>query len=222
MGFLPTTAPWGSPVVDSIPTPPFASRDEHVRYVRMLQLHLAMLDDGEPALSTIALLCALADRRRPADADSPDLSALELRVSLTSWFPVPWTPTALAAALTAQSLFAPRRQGEGWVWEGDPDFEAQPQGPGWLITRRERGDTETAELADDRDLVVLWMQQFRDKFGFPMAHTYDGSDVAALVPAVAAVRRADAIDAALPYRASWRAEREAAISAFRELGDRDG
>lgn len=218
MGFLDDDAPWGSPVDDSIPLPPFADEAEHVAYVRKLQLHLALLDDGGPSLSTVTLSLAL-ERRRGAGADAEDgwPTRLELHASLTSWFPAPWTPTVLARVLGRAGTGTPQQDRHGtWRWFDDPDFSAAPHPDGsWTVTRHERGARETAHLASDRDLIVLWLAHFRGRFAFPLAHHREAGDLAALAPAVQAVIAADERDAAAPYRATWRAERKAALDAAR-------
>ena len=217
MSFLEDRAPWGSPVVPGIPLPPFADEAAHTRYVRMLQTHLALVDGGGPELPTVALAVALERPRFPAPGSDPRrLTPFELSVSLTSWFPAPWTPDALADALVDAPYGGPRRTRDGWRWMGDPDFAATPaRDGGWTVTRHERGDVETAHLADDRDLVVLWLSHHRGRFGYPLAHAHDDADVAALAPASLAVIRSDAVDAAFPYRATWREERDRALAAAR-------
>lgn len=221
MSFLEARAPWGSPVVPGIPLPPFADAAEHVRYVRMLQTHLALVDAGGPELPTIALTVALERPRSPAPgSDRRRLTPLELSVSLTSWFPAPWTPEALADALTDAPYGGPRRTRAGWRWMGDPDFAAEPaRGGGWTVTRHERGTVDTAHLADDRDLVVLWLSHHRGRYGYPLAHSHDAADALALASASLAVIRSDAVDAAFPYRATWREERDGALATARAAED---
>lgn len=217
MKFLDAYAPWGSPVVARIPLPPFVDEAEHRRYTRMLQLHLALLDGSGPSLPSIALSTALDRTKTTADAeDTRWLTPLELSVSLTAWFPAPWTPQTLAQTLSREHNDSPSLRGRRWVWFSDPDFSAEPiRGGGWTITRHERGDRVTEPLGDDRDLVVLWLAHFREKFGFPLGHSHDAADVAALAPASVAVITSDEVDAAFPYRSTWRAERDAALSAVR-------
>lgn len=217
MTFLDHAAPWGSPVVPSIPLPPFAGEDDHRRFVRLLQLHLALLDQGDPSLPTIALSAAL-DRRAYGTAEFTQLTPVELSVSLTTWFPAPWTLDALAAALAVQQRDAPTRSGSSWRWLYDPEFTATADGRGgWEVIRFERGSKSSATLASDRDLVVLWLAHFRQQFAIPIGHKYEPTDVAALAPATLAVAHADARDAAYPYRRSWRTERAAALAAADRL-----
>ncbi len=249
MSFLDEHAPWGSPVDPTIPLPPFADEAQHARFTRKLQLHLALIDgparggadgdadaaadgraDGGPdagglTLPTIALSVALDRRwRRPTADDDPRwLTPLELSVSLTTWFPAPWTPTALAAALHGLPD-APTSAARGaWDWLHDPEFFAkQTTDGGWKVQRHERGSVSTEQIASDRDLVVLWMSHFREKFGFPLAGRYDDAELADLAAASLAVLDADAKDAAYPYRESWRADRSAALAAARNAGGARG
>ena len=219
MGFLNPTSPWGSPVVPGIPLPPFADDAEHRRFVRMLQTHLTLLDTGAPTLSTTALSLALDHASADADTDAGRwLTPLELATALTSWFPAPWTPSTLAETLGRVHHQPPTPHRTGWEWSYDPQFRAAPNPRGgWTVTRHERGDVDTEQLASDRDLVVLWLDHFREKFAFPLAHVRDAADTATLAPATLAVLRADERDAAHAYRATWRAERDAALTAARGL-----
>ncbi|GAA3650582.1 hypothetical protein [Microbacterium marinilacus] len=217
MGFWAEDAPWGSPVDPTIPLPPFEDEGAHAAYARKLQLHLALVDGGAPSLSTVALSLALErPRRRPDDRDTQWLTPLELSVSLTSWFPAPWTPDALARSLRPRSGAPTRGSAGEWRWLDDPDFLAAPDGgAGWRIVRSERGTRTPEGLVDDRDLVVLWMAHFRGKFAFPLGHGRDADEVRRLAVASAAVVEADEKDAAYPYRSSWRDERDAALTEAR-------
>ncbi|MFT2749360.1 hypothetical protein ACMT9U_07260 [Clavibacter sp. Sh2036] len=137
-------------------------------------------------------------------------------MSLTSWFPAPWTPEALADALVDVPYGGPTRTRGGWRWMGDPDFTAVPaDGGGWTVTRHERGMFDTVHLADDRDLVVLWLSHHRGTRGYPVAHSHDAADAVALAPASLAVIRSDAVDAEYAYRTIWRDERDRALAAAR-------
>ena len=222
MTFLDAYAPWGSPVVPGIPLPPFVDEAEHRRYTRMLQLHLALIDGAGPSLPSIALSTALDRTRLIADADGTRwLTPLELSASLTTWFPAPWTPQTLAQTLARAHNDSPSLHGRRWVWFSDPDFRADPlAGGGWTITRHERGDRVSEPVSDDRDLVVLWLAHFREKFGFPLGHGHDAAEVAAIAPSSLAVLAADEVDAAFPYRGNWRAERDSALAAARPDVDR--
>ena len=217
MSFL-SLAPWGSPTVASIPLPPFGTEAEHRRFTRMLQLHLALIDPGGPALPTLALSLELDEglpRRRfngPDPEPLPDgdprsqLTRLELATALSTWFPAPWTPESLAAVLRRALGPGPARRGEAWRWGSDPDFSASPAAGGsWRIIRHERGSRTETSVRDDRDLVVLWLSHFRSRFTVPWGAKYSGqeADERALAPASLAVLRADIIDAGLPYRADW-------------------
>lgn len=202
--FLPDSVPWGSPTVASIPLPPFRSEDEHRRYVRMLQLHLALIDGGSPSVPTIALSAALtAPWQSPAG--SARLTDLERLVSFSTWFPAPWTLDTLAQTLADPgSPFAPSRHGERWSWGGDPSFVATPDlTGGWSVTRQERMTCETSRVASDRDLVLLWIAQHRVKYVPPIGVVYDENDIFDLAPASRPVLAADEVDAAYPYRTTW-------------------
>jgi len=211
--------PASVPTVARIPLPPFADVATHRRYVRLLQLHLALLDPGNPTLTTIALNGALEARRRPPSEEELWLSPLELSASLTSWFPAPWTPDALAATLAqvfdgAEARWYPSRVGSAWRWSDDPDFWAEPDGEGWNVVRHERGSRETTRLANDRELVVMWLDHLRARFPFPLGHGVDEADLRALAPASAAVSAADERDARYPYRTNWLDARAAALDAI--------
>ncbi|MFE5410799.1 hypothetical protein [Microbacterium sp. NPDC056569] len=211
---LPDRVPWGRPAVDGIPLPPFATPRDAVRYRRMLQLHLALIDDGGPSAATVALLETLDARsgwRIPEDAE--ELSASELRLSLATYFPAPWTPEHLAELLAPHLTWgAPMKFGDSWQWLGDPDFRAEPDaGGGWRITRHERGSL-TYDRIDHDDLVLLWMDHFCTRFPFPFGHRVPEEDAAALAPAAAAVRAAHAGNVAAPYLVSWRARRDQALA----------
>jgi hypothetical protein len=179
--FLDADVPAGREAVAGIPLPPFATAADHRRYLDMLQLYLAMLDPGAPATNTVILNEALAAERRSVDAGP--LSPLALIASLSSFFPAPWTPDALAAALAGR-IGEPIRHRDAWRWMGDPDFSAVPrEGGGWDIIRHERESFENGILAHDGDLVLLWMDHFRSRFPLPFGHSYEHSDAALLAPA---------------------------------------
>jgi hypothetical protein len=204
--FLPSKVPWGRPVVADIPLPPFATGAERQRFTRMLQLHVAMVDDG-PSLAAKALAAALTTRGAPSSL----LTALELEVALATFFPAPWTPAALAEALAQVHRHAPRAlPGGRWDWDFDPVFTATPgERHGWEIERNERGTTSTGTLEADGDLVILWMDHFREHHPFPYGWRVDEAEARALAAAAKATREAHAADAALPYLANWRRERNA-------------
>jgi hypothetical protein len=186
--------PWGRPAVDGIPIPPFADAATHRTYSRSLQTFVLLLDAGEPQAAsrslqtfvllldagepqaaTIALAAALEAELARAATRAPRLSALALGVSLSTFFPAPWTPAALALALDGSGYGTPVRSRGGWSWGGDPDYTATRDRPGWRIERRERGSLTHATLPDDGDLVLLWMDMFRSRFPYPIAHTPAGS-----------------------------------------------
>lgn len=203
------------PAVAEIPVPPFATREDHDRYLRMLQLHLALLDDGGPALGTIALSAALEAGSRDGRAFPAGLSALELTATLTSWFPVAWTLESLAAELGRHlGRDAPTLHSGRWHWFTDPDFLAEPTGAGWRITRHERGGQEEKVVPDEQVLIAVWVEHFRAWRSYPLARRVPAEEMAALAPATTAVRRIDAADAAMPYRSNWRAEAREALQKF--------
>ncbi|RRR96901.1 hypothetical protein [Glycomyces terrestris] len=199
------SVPWGRPVVDTIPLPPFATPDEHVRFTRALQLHVALVDDGGPSLAAKVLSETLARQ-----GQGPDLSPLELTVALATFFPAPWTPAALAAVLAARERFGPRELEGVWNWEFDPDFTAVPRaGGGWEVERHERGSRRPwASLEHEGDLVLMWMDHYRTTSAYPYGWRADEGAGEALAESARAVRLAHAADAAKPYLANWRAERE--------------
>lgn len=205
--------PWGRPAVPGIPIPPFADAAQHGSYLRSLQTFVALLDRQEPAPATIALLAALA-----AEPQGPGpLSPLALRVSLATFFPAPWTPEALARALEGAFSGSPAAVRGGWAWYCDPDYRASRAGDGWRIERHERGERTRATLPAHDDLVLLWMDMFRDRFPYPIAHVRSTSAAspADLAAAAAATLSAHAVNAAMPYLTSWRTEREEALAAVR-------
>jgi hypothetical protein len=195
--------------VADIPVPPFADLQARQRFTRLLQLHVALVDDGS-SLAAKTLAAALT-QRGPVPAQ---LTPLELEVAMATFFPAPWTPATLAEALAPVSRYAPRARSDGrWDWDFDPVFTATPSEPqGWVIERDERGSISTQQLESDGDLVLLWMDHFRDRHPFPYGWRADEADARALAPAALAAREAHAADAALPYLTSWRAEREALLA----------
>jgi len=206
--------PWGRPAVEGIPLPPFRDASEHRSYVLSLQTFLALLDEGEPAASTIALMAALAAESPRSDAEAhAQLSPLALGVSLATFFPAPWTPDTLAAALAARGPFSPAYGWGSWTWGCDPDYRATAHRGGWSIERHERGARTRATLAHEGDLVLLWMDMFRDRFPYPIAHTPSpaAETPATLASAARATRIAHAVDVAMPYLQNWRTERDGAL-----------
>ncbi|MEZ3157804.1 hypothetical protein AB1K56_12830 [Microbacterium sp. BWR-S6Y] len=203
--------PWGRAPVVGIPIPPFADAAEHRTYLRSLQTFLLLLDRGEPSAATIALAAALeADLPRTATAVPERLSPLALRVSLSTFFPAPWTPEALAAALSGFGYGTPVRGRGGWSWGGDPDYAARPTRQGWEIERHERGSFSHATLAHGDDLVLLWMDMFRNRFPYPIAHVADPAAPApgSLADAARATLAAHATNVAMPYLQNWIRERD--------------
>ncbi|MCC3765311.1 hypothetical protein K3N28_19815 [Glycomyces sp. TRM65418] len=206
--FLSTRVPWGRPAVPEIPVPPFADAEARGRFTRLLQLHVALVDEGTSLAAKI--LGAALTTRGPV---SPQLTALELEAAMATFFPAPWTPAVFAETLGRFHSHAPRALSDGrWSWDVDPVFTASPREPqGWVIERNERGGISTQELESDGDLVLLWMEHFHLWHPFPYAWRVDEADMRSLAPAARAAREVHAHDAALPYLANWRAEREAAL-----------
>ncbi|MDV7100910.1 hypothetical protein R4227_12385 [Gordonia amicalis] len=203
-----TGVPWGMPRVPDIPLPPFTSPDEHRRFSRMLALHLALIDDGSPSPSTMIVNALITERGN----SGPDLHRLELDVTIRSFFPAPWTPTALARQLqTAGFGTAPRDHHGRWEWLNDPDFTAHRTDGGWLIDDHERGSHHYTRLAHPGDLVLLWMSHFTTRTPFPFGWAVDDGDLTALGRPAAAVRSALDRDRALPYLENWRARKAAGL-----------
>ncbi|WP_143034784.1 hypothetical protein [Glycomyces sambucus] len=203
---LDSAVPWGRPAVDSIPLPPFATPEEHRRFTRALQLHVALADEGAPSLAAKVLAEALAQQ-----GQGPDLGPVELTAALATFFPAPWTPAALAAVLGARDRFGPRElAGGAWNWQYDPDFTAVPRaGGGWEVERHERGSRRPfATLEREGDLVLMWMDHYHSRFAYPYAWRVEDGTAEALAGPARAVRAAHAADTAKPYLANWRAERE--------------
>ncbi|MDQ1085436.1 MULTISPECIES: hypothetical protein [Microbacterium] len=199
--------PWGRPAIAGIPLPPFLDADERTAYVRSLQTYVALLDEGAPTATTVALLAAL-ERGIPAvgEAWSAELSMLELDVSVATFFPAPWTPERLAPAMDPLEHFSPRFTRGAWRWHFDPEYEATPTTTGWRIERHERGSRTTAELDHRDDLVLLWMDAFRNRFPYPIAHMPSprAAPVEELAAAARSARTAHAVDMSMPYLARWR------------------
>jgi|GEM_PF-2245064 len=205
--------PWGRAPVAGIPIPPFTDAAEHRTYLRALQTFLLLLDQGEPSAATIALAAALEAELTQAPREAPTrLSPLALRVSLSTFFPAPWTPEALAAALNGFGHGTPVRGRGGWSWGGDPDYAARPTRQGWEIERHERGSFSHATLAHEDDLVLLWMDMFRNRFPYPIAHVADPAAPApgSLADAARATLAAHATNVAMPYLQNWIRERDEA------------
>lgn len=205
--------PWGRAPVHGIPIPPFADAAAHRTYLRALQTFLLLLDRDDPSPVTIALAAALeAELPRTAREVPERLSPFALRVSLSTFFPAPWTPEALALALDGFGYGVPVRGRIGWVWGSDPDYAARPTRQGWEIERHERGSRSRATLPHEGDLVLLWMDMFRNRFPYPIAHTPVPSVPTpdALAAAAEATLAAHATNVALPYLQSWVRERDRA------------
>lgn len=208
--FYTQNAPWGRPVIDDLPLPPFATAADHDRFTRLLRLHVALVDDGGPSLSSKILSGAL----EPRGARSAQLTPLELQVAMATFFPAPWTPEAFAEVIAATQRDAPRPMADGrWNWMYDPDFTAAPRSPhGWEIERHERGTRRIETVLEhDGDLVLLWMYHFTSHHPYPYGWRVEAADLAAVAAAALSTRMVHNGDAALPYLANWRTEREAAL-----------
>lgn len=102
-------------------------------------------------------------------------------------------------------------------WGQDPEFAAKRgTGGSWIIIRHERGSVTEETIASDRDLVVLWLETFRNRFVLPWGVGYatEDQDAAELAPATLPVLEADIADARYPYRADWIAKRAAFFAAL--------
>ncbi|THV40940.1 hypothetical protein [Glycomyces buryatensis] len=185
--FYAQAAPWGRPVVDDIPMPPFTTAAGHDRFTRLLQLHVALIDNLGQALSSKMLSNAL----EPTGPRSMKLTRLELEVAMATFFPAPWTPGALSDALHVFNRSAPNTYGGGkWIWESDPHFIAEPRSPqGWEVERGERGrSSPELTLETDSDLVLLWMTHFTSQRPYPYGWSVKETDVAMLAEAAQATR----------------------------------
>ncbi len=204
--FLPGHLPWGSRGSGAVPLPPFATAAEHDRFTRLLQLHVALVDDGGPSLAAKVLSAALT----PSGERSSLPTALELQAALGTCFPVPWTPAALAGSLSGVGRHAPRPLSGGrWSWDFDPEFTAVPrEGGGWVVERHERGSVTEETLEHDGDLVLVWMDHFSERHSYPYGWRVEDADAAALAEGARAARERHAADTRYPYLARWRAERE--------------
>ncbi|MFS0703785.1 hypothetical protein AB6N23_04615 [Cellulomonas sp. 179-A 9B4 NHS] len=217
--------PWGRPPVPDVPVPPFATRDEHVRFLRCLGVHVAasgVVPLQRPDVVLLTLLQEEADALRWQQGDHPvQPSALAMRIAVRTFFPAPWTPRALAESLRAtgvlgaQHVEADERRAR---WGSDPTFAAERRDDGsWHVTRSERGSTRVyAELAGDDDLVLM-LQEHYVVFGFPLGHRTDDVPVDALVTAATWGVESWTRHTALPYVATWSATVAAARAA---VGDR--
>ncbi|MFB8003486.1 hypothetical protein [Nocardia sp. NPDC056000] len=210
-GILATSVPWGRPVVSAIPVPPFWSPEEHRRFLDLLQLHIALIDDGAPTFST-KVLNDLLDRSLVEgwwEFGDP-LDPLILQVCMTTFFPVPWTPLQFAKVLNSTGEYnAPvAHRGDVWHWEFDPSYIATPrQSGGWEVEVRNRGTSTVETLAGDGDLVLLWMEHYRNQFAHPASQAVERADIQALLPAVAAIQEVHVIDTARTYPTGWRSYR---------------
>lgn len=203
--------PWGRPPVPEIPVPPFASVDEHVRFLRCLAVHVAASGSVPVQRTDVILLTLLQDevdalRWRREDAP-PYPSALALRIALGTYLPAPWTPRTLVDALRAAGLDTWGRtevDDRRVTWGSDPDFTAERQPDGsWQVIRHERSDrTRYADLADDDALVLLLIEQHHT-FGYPLGHRTDDVPVARLVAAATPGVERWEQHVRLPYVVSW-------------------
>ena len=70
-----------------------------------------------------------------------------------------------------------------------------------------------ATMPHEGDLVLLWMDMYRNRFPYPIAHRLSASAQTpdALAAAARATRAAHAVNVAKPYLQTWREEREQAL-----------
>ncbi|MEE3851650.1 hypothetical protein VZC37_15010 [Gordonia sp. LSe1-13] len=212
------SVPWGRPIVDDIPVPPFTDRADRERYLRMLRLHLAMIDDGGPSRSTVIVNSVLTG------TDSAFLGAAEFRASMLSFFPAPWTPTTLAAQIAqVERRYPPRSVDGNWLWLGDPDFTATPlDDGGWGITQHERGTVDRNRLTRHGDLVLLWMSHFVNRFPFPYGWAVPPEETEALAPAARRVRELFNRNREARYLKNWRDRQDRALSGEADPSGRAG
>jgi hypothetical protein len=204
--------PWGREPLTEIPVPPFASRDEGEKYFKMLAIYVALLDGPVSGVrpSTYAVTTLLETSRAalrevkewPAPLD-PDV----LLLSLTVFFPVPWTPHGLAAAISA----APWDRYRDWrvgpdsiSWCSDPRFVAERRDDGsWVVTEYERGNESSfATPRDDNEMVLLLTGRQRTP-AYPFAWSTDPLWIRDLDEAAAPFRKSWARHSELPYLAGW-------------------
>ena len=115
-----------------------------------------------------------------------------------------------AEARAGGDAHVPVRGRGGWSWGGDPDYAARPAQRGWEIERHERGSFSHAMIAHEGDLVLLWMDMFRNRFPYPIAHVADPAAPAldSLSDAARATLAAHATNVAMPYLQNWIRERD--------------
>jgi hypothetical protein len=157
-------SPWGQKPVTDIPVPPFASEGE--KFFRMLGLYVALLNGPGSTVqpSTYAVVTLLEAGRnalRGVKEWPAPLDPAALHLALTVFFPVPWTPHALAAATSA----APWDVGQDWglgtpdmiSWGFDPRFVARRlEDASWTVIKHSRGnESSLATPRDDDDMVLL-------------------------------------------------------------------
>ncbi|MFC8191232.1 hypothetical protein ACFUMH_06150 [Cellulomonas sp. NPDC057328] len=205
--------PWGRPPVPGVPVPPFASRDEHMLFLRCLGVHVAASGVVPLQRTDVVLLTLLQEEAyalRWQQGDHPvQPSPLAMRIAVRTFFPAPWTPRALADSLRATGVLGTEwvEAGEGRVhWGSDPTFRAERRADGtWHVTRSERGSTRVyADLPGDDDLVLM-LQAHHVVFGFPLGHRTDDVPVDALVRAATQGADSWTRHSALPYVATWTA-----------------
>jgi hypothetical protein len=128
--------PWGRPPFADVPLPPFATGAEHRRYLHLLMLYIALIDEETTALSTKALNEALHGGRQLAEPGQ--LTRMELQTSVTTFFPAPWTPVALARALAEHEHSAPYERDGSWSLGSGPLLHRRTPTGRRLESRTER------------------------------------------------------------------------------------
>lgn len=204
--------PWGRKPVTEIPVPPFASREEGEKFFKMLALYVALLDGPTSAVrpSTYAmatLLQTACDALREVKEWPAPLDPAVLRLSLTVFFPVPWTPQGLAAAISAApwDTYRDWRVGPDVIsWCSDPRFMAERlEDASWKVTKYARGTVSSFATPRDDDEMVLLLTGRQWTRAYPFAWSTDPSWIRTLDEAAAPFRESWSGHSELPYLAAW-------------------
>jgi hypothetical protein len=192
--------------VAGIRVPPFRTEADYRTFVRMLAVHVALLDEGGVSPTTFALLEALETAALPGGRPPDAVPAMVWQLAVRTFLPVAWTPHGLAEVigwLPDPWQFHTREPGR-LQWEVDPRFDAVRGADGrWTVLRHERGDTRTyAEPVDD-DAMVLFLLGERRAFPAPFGRKVDDSYVDLLPDGATSAREAFARHAGLPYLSGW-------------------